>query len=287
MFESSYGYCPLDYLYLVALIASVVVTTVSATRTLLDSKVKGLYKSLRRDAELLPMLTEGARTELARDLDVRSYRMLAAIKYPFMRTHDVLALALAAASVLGLYALAIELREMEVMGLVPDPVVGGVGQLMAAAFAVITFARVWKSVMDRAADLIEYLYDRAGDEEAKRRTQVLAFQLFGGATLFTLPLGGLMLWNLVILGDIYGWGAWASMGAIPIIGIPALVAGVTMSHRITEITSFYGGVFHEGTHPRIRPEGLGQSQSDLDSFYKEMGRDGQTTRTEKKHRWGR
>lgn len=276
---------PLDYLYLVALIASVVVTTVSATRTLLGSKVKGLHKSLSRDTELLPTLTEEARSELAQDLEVRSYRMLAAIKYPFMRTHDVLALALAAACVLALYALAIELESMEVMGVFPDPVVGGAGQFITASVGVVIFARVWKSVMDRAADHIEYLYARVGDEEADQRTQLLAFQVFGGAGLFALPLGGLMLWNLRILAEIHGWGGWASFGAIPILLVLAVVAGVTMTHRFAEITSFYGGVFSEGVHPRLRPEGLGQTQEDLDRFREALGLNGEPTTKPAKKRW--
>lgn len=276
---------PLDYLYLVALIASVVVTTVSATRTLLDSKVKGLHKSLSRDTELLPTLTEGAKPELAGDLEIRSYRMLATIKYPFTKTHDVLALALSAAFVLGLYALAIELGRMEVLGYVPDPLVGGVGQFVAALFAATIFARVWKSVMDRAADHVEYLYDRVGDEEAEQRTQLLAFQVFGGASLFALALGGLMLWNLTILVEIFkGWGF---LLLIPLIGSLVIVAAVTMTHRITEITRFYGGVFSQGVYPRLRPEGLGQTQEDLDRFLKDMGVDTEATPRPIKKPWWR
>lgn len=254
-----------------ALIASLVVTTISAMRTLSGSQVKGLHKSLSRDAELLPSLAEGPKEELAQDLEVRSYRMLATIKYPFVRTHDVLALAIAAAFVLSLYAFVRELRAVQVMGYFSEPLVWGVGLFVSTLFAVVIFSRVWISVMDRAAGHIEYLYERVGDEEAKQRTQILAFQVFGGAMLFALPLLGLLLWNLGILGDIHGWGGWLSLGAIPILGVVGVVGAVTMSHRITEITGFYGGVFSQGAHPRLRPEKLGQTQEDLDHFLKEMG----------------
>lgn len=278
---------PLDYLYLVALIASVVVTTISATRTLSGSKVKGLHKSLSRDTELLPSLAEGPREELAEDLEVRSYRMLAAIKYPFVRTHDVLALAIAAAFVLSLYAFVRELRSVQVMGYFSEPLMWGFGLFASTLFAVVIFSRVWISVMDRAAGHIEYLFERVGDEEAEQRTQLLAFQVFGGAILFTLPLIGLLLWNLDILGDIYGWGGWHSLGAIPILGVAGVVGAVTMSHRITEITRFYGGVFSQGTHPRLRPEGLGQTQEDVVRFREDWGVDTEATTKPKRKPWWR
>lgn len=279
---------PLDYLYLVALIASVVVTTVSATRTLLDSKVKGIHRSLTRDTELLPTLTEEAKTELAQDLEVRSYRMLAAMKFPFMRTHDVLALGVVAVSVLILYAVFLELRTMQLMGPTPDAFGVVLGHFFFASFAVITFARVWKAVMDRAADLIEYLYERVGDEEAKERTRVLAFQVFGGPILFGVPLCGLMLLNTGILADTSEWGNWAYLGGIPALGAIAVLMGVTMRHRITDITGFYGGVFSQGTHSGLRPEGLGQTQEDVDRLREAMGLAGEpTTRPAKKHWWKR
>lgn len=276
---------PLDYLYLVALIASVVVTTVSATRTLLGSKAKGIHKSISRDTELLPTLTEKAQSELAQDLEIRSYRMLAAIKYPFMRTHEVLALAVAAAFILSLGAMLIELRTRQVVGPAPDAFLWVIGQFLAASFAVATFARVWKAVMDRAADLVEYLYKRVGDEEAAERSQILAFQVFGGAALFGLPLWVLVLWNTAILADTSEWGNWAYAGGIPALVFHALLTLPILSHRFTDITGFYGWVFSQGTHSGWRPKGLGQTQEDIDRFREEMSGDRELTTKPTKKRW--
>lgn len=286
---------PLDYLYLVALIASVVVTTVSATRTLLGSKAKGIQKSISRDTELLPTLTEKARAELAQDLEIRSYRMLAAIKYPFMRTHEVLSLGVAAAFILSLGAMLIELRTRQVVGPAPDAFLWAIGQFLAASFAMVTFARVWKAVMDRATDLVKYLYARVGDEEAAERTRLLAFQVFGGAALFGLPLWVLVLWNTAILADTSEWGNWAWAGAIPVLGLHALLTLPILSHRFTDITGFYGWVFSQGAHSGLRPEALGQTQEDIDrlreeidSFHEEMSGDRElTTKPTKKPWWRR
>src|SRR5699024_1920597 len=82
----------INQFYTVVLVVTGIITVIGAVVQIIAIPQKRLRKSLIEDSKLVTVFRGGARTDLIRDMDRRSYKLIAQLRYPFMKAYEGLML---------------------------------------------------------------------------------------------------------------------------------------------------------------------------------------------------
>lgn len=260
----------INQFYTVVLVVTGIITVIGAVVQIIAIPQKRLRKSLIEDSKLVTVFRGGARADLIRDMDRRSYKLIAQLRYPFMKAYEGLMLLAILAGFTWLAIAPNNLRELRALGEAPPEMSGG-GQLMATVYVVGMLAVIIRLLGQRAANKIEYLYNNLGDDEARSATQVLAFPLLGLPILIFLALFVLLIWNAAVITEEHHLALpFTLLLVLPVV----FIAGWFMRHamssaKVYEYVFFYVNVMFAGSDlPKLRPASLGQTEEDRMSYQK-------------------
>lgn len=233
--------------------------------TAFGSSARRLRSDLTTDVRLVAELDGDVKEDLQESVTDRSYRLVAATRYPSLTWYEA-GLALLLAPVLWFLLT------------LPDAVrtsaerdeftfeLAGPGQLMALLFAFITYAALVRSWSRRSGARVVYVYKRLGDDEARALVRLLAFPANLVPVAFFLAISAGVLFNVKEIADVLSW----DLGAVVLIttaicfGLGWLIYVIASREALFDYLRFYTDPMHAGADiPRLRPVELGQSEDDL------------------------
>lgn len=233
--------------------------------TAFGSTARRLRSDLTTDVKLLAELEGVVKADLQESVTDRSYRLVAATRYPSLTWYEA-ALALLLAPVLWmLFSAPGELHALAEQDAV-EPILLGPGQLMAVMIALMTWAALVRSWSRRAAARVVYIYKRLGDDEARALVRLLAFPSNLVPLVFFLALAAAVLLNVREIADEVSWPFWAVV--LITTGVSFALIGfmywVAFREDLSDFLRFYTDPLHAGADmPRLRPLQLGQTEEDL------------------------
>lgn len=242
--------------------------------TAFGSTARRLRSDLTTDVKLVADLGGEVKADLQESITDRSYRLVAATRYPSLTWYEA-ALALLLAPVLWfLFSLPGEVRASAEKGELMFEIMGP-GQLMALTIAFVIWAALARSWSRRAAARVVYVYRRLGDDEARAHVRLLAFPANLVPVLFFLALAFSVLLNVKEVTQAISW----PVGAAVLIttGICFVLIGfiyrIASREDLSGYLRFYTDPMHIGADlPRLRPVELGQSEEDLARFQEAFDR---------------
>lgn len=233
--------------------------------TAFGSTARRLRSDLTTDVKLVAELEGDVKADLQESVTDRSYRLVAATRYPSLTWYEA-ALALVLAPVLwmlfsapgALHALA----EEDAV----EPILLGPGQLMMVAIALVTWAALVRSWSRRAAARVVYAYKRLGDDEARALVRLLAFPSNLVPIVFFLALVFSVLLNVKEVSEAISWPS--GVAVLITTGISFVLIGfiywIASREDLFGYLRFYTDPMHIGADiPRLRPVELGQTEEDL------------------------
>lgn len=263
--------CPVDsFDWRAAVAIAVPVLGLLATMyTAFGSSARRLRNDLTTDVKLVAELSGDAKDDLQEGVTDRSYRLVAATRYPNLTWFEA-ALALLLAPVLwflfsvpGGVAAAAERDELGFE-------LAGAGQFMTLLFALVTYAALVRSWSRRSAERVVYVYRRLGDDQARALVQLLAFPAYLVPVIFFGALGYGVLINVKATTDAMSW-PWGVGVLITMPIVFALAAAlylIASREELSDYVHFYTDPLHAGADiPRLRPVALGRTDEDL-ALYK-------------------
>jgi len=242
--------------------------------TAFGSTARRLRSDLTTDVKLVAELDGDVKGDLQKSVTDRSYRLVAATRYPSLTWYDA-ALAILLAPVFWLlFSTPGELRALAEQDAV-EPILLGPGQSIVLIYAFVTYAALVRSWSRRAAARVVYIYQRLGDDEARALVRLLAFPAYLAPGIFSLALAFSVLLNVKEITEVYSW----PLGAAVL--ITTVISGILIwftiriaSHEdLSAYLRFYTDVLHAGADiPRLRPVELGQTEEELARYQEAFDR---------------
>ncbi|WP_146239700.1 hypothetical protein [Curtobacterium sp. MCSS17_011] len=264
---------PSDWQGVVAIAVSVL-GLIATFYTAFGSTARRLRSDLTTDVKLVAELDGDVKDDLQESVTDRSYRLVAATRYPTLTWYEA-GLALMLAPVLWiLFGSAGELHALAEKDEV-EPILLGPGQGLLAIYGFVTYAALVRSWSGRAAARVVYVYRRLGDNEARALARLLAFPAYLVSAAFFLAV---ILGVLLNVKEIVEFLSWPLAVAVL---ITTLISGVliwALSHiasreKLSDYLRFYTDVLHAGADiPRLRPVELGRTEEDLARYQEAFNR---------------
>ena len=249
----------------VVAVAVSVLGLIATFYTAFGSTARRLRSDLTTDITLVAQLDGDVKDDLQESITDRSYRLVAATRYPSLTWYEA-ALALLLAPVFWLlFAAPDQLHALAEEDAV-EPILLGPGQGMLLTYAFVTYAalvRVWSG---RAALRVVYVYRRLGDDAARALVRLLAFPAFLVPSAFGLALALSVLLNVMELFELASWSTAAVVLVTTAISIVLmwLIVCIASREKLFKYLRFYTDVMHAGADiPRLRPSELGRTEDDL------------------------
>ena len=237
--------------------------------TAFGSTARRLRSDLTTDVKLVAELNGEVKDDLQKSVTDRSYRLVAATRYPSLTWYDA-GLALLLAPVFWLlFAAPGELRALAEEDAV-EPFLLGPGQAIVLIYAFVTYAALVRSWSGRVATRVVYVYQRLGDDEARALVRLLAFPANLVPFAFGLALALSVLLNVNEIFEVASWPVGAAVLVTTAISVLLLwsIRRIASREKLTEYLRFYTDVMHAGADiPRLRPVELGQTEEDLARYH--------------------
>ena len=254
----------------VVAVAVSVLGLVATLYTAFGSTARRLRSDLANDVKLVAELDGDVKDDLQESVTDRSYRLVAATRYPILTWYEVgLAFFLTPLFWL-LYGAPSEIRALAERAEVA-PELTGPGQLMVLAIALVTYSAASRSWARRAAARVVYVYRRLGDDEARSLVRLLAFPANLIPLAFAAALAIGVLLNASAITEAIAWPLWAAVLITMAISMLLLwsIHRIATRENLYEQLRFYTDVLHIGADiPRLRPAELGQTEEDLAPYEK-------------------
>jgi hypothetical protein len=258
---------PSDWQVAVAIAVSVL-GLIATFYTAFGSSARRLRSDLTTDVKLVAELDGNVRDDLQESVTDRSYRLVAATRYPSITWYEVALAILLAPVFWWLFSAPHEVRSLAERDEVTFELMGP-GQLMALTIAFVTYAALVRSWSGRAAARVVYVYRRLGDEEARALVRLLAFPANLVPLAFVAALALSVLFNVSEIAEALDW----SPAVAVLITAAVSMAFFWITYRIAsredlyEQMRFYTDVMHIGADiPRLRPVALGRTAEDLAGY---------------------
>ncbi|MBO0594685.1 hypothetical protein I2485_02070 [Nesterenkonia sp. E16_7] len=191
--------------------------------------------------------------------------MLSHLRYPFGTAYETLLLLPLIGSIAFISVLPGEMRRLGDDGYPPFD--AAIGLPVPFGLAITVYVVIRRRIYDRAADRIEYLYERCGDQEAENLAKLYAFPLIAMALVFPFGMAVLLLWNGVVFLDELQIIEWSLLLVLVVFGLVGLVLVKGRNHRAMIYIGWYlHSDFPQNDTPRLRPRALGRTQSDVDDY---------------------
>jgi hypothetical protein len=258
----------------VVAVAVSVLGLIATFYTAFGSTARRLRSDLTTDVKLVAELDGNAKDDLRESVTERSYRLVAATRYPSLTWFEA-ALALLLAPLFWLLFTAPgELHALAEQDAV-EPILLGTGQSIILMMAFVTYAALVRSWSGRATARVVYVYRRLGDDEARALVRLLAFPANLVPVVFFLALAWGALINVMEITEYISWplGAAVLITTAIAMGLGWFILRIGLREDFSEQLHFYTDPMHAGADiPRLRPVGLGQTEEDLARYQEAIGR---------------
>lgn len=253
----------------VVAVAVSVLGLIATFYTAFGSTGRRLRSDLTIDVKLVAELDGNAKDDLKKSVTDRSYRLIAATRYPSLTWFEA-ALALLLAPVFWMLFSAPGVLHALAEQDAVEPILLGPGQAILLMYVFVTYAALVRSWSGRAAARVVYVYQRLGDDEARALVRLLAFPANLVPFVFFLALAFSVALNVNEISEVASWPLGAAvLVTTAISGVLIWSIGRIASRGdLSEYLRFYTDVLHAGADiPRLRPLELGQTEEDL-ALYK-------------------
>ncbi|MDO4144201.1 hypothetical protein [Clavibacter michiganensis] len=248
-------------------IVAVAVSTLGLIATLytaFGSTARRLRNDLTMDVKLVTDLKGTASDDLQESVTDRSFRLVAATRYPILTGYEI-ALSLVIGGMFWLlFSLPNSIGTLAAQGEVTFEL-SGPGQLMALVIAFVAYSAAVRSWSRRAAARVTYIYKRLGDEEARSLVRLLAFPAYLVPIGFVATLGISMVFNITAIFKALDWPLGAAVLISTTIMILVIWRTIIVAAReeFSEHVRFYTDPMYLGSDiPSLRPLNLGQTEED-------------------------
>jgi hypothetical protein len=242
--------------------------------TAFGSTARRLRSDLTTDVKLVAELDGDVKDDLQESVTNRSYRLVAATRYPTLTWYEA-GLALMLAPVFWiLFVSAGELHALAEKDEV-EPILLGPGQVLLVIYGFVTYAALVRSWSSRAAGRVVYVYRRLGDNEARALARLLAFPAYLVSAAFFLAVMLGVLLNVKEIVEFFSWPLAAAVLTTTLISGLLLWVLFRIASRedLSDYLRFYTDVLHAGADiPRLRPVELGQTVEDLARYHEAADR---------------
>lgn len=248
----------------VVAVAVSVLGLIATFYTAFGSTARRLRNDLTTDVKLVAELDGNVRNDLQESVTDRSYRLVAATRYPSLTWYEA-ALALLLAPVFWfLFSAPGEVHALAKRGEVTFEL-SGPGQFLALTIAFVTYSALVRSWSGRAAARVVYVYRRLGDDEARALVRLLAFPANLVPVVFFLTLASSVLLNVKEITEAFSWPLGSAVLITTAISgvLIWLIYRIASREELSEHLRFYTDVMHIGADiPRLRPVELGRTEED-------------------------
>jgi hypothetical protein len=258
----------------VVAVAVSVLGLIATFYTAFGSTARRLRSDLTTDVKLVAELDGDVKNDLRESVTDRSYRLVAATRYPILTWFEA-ALALLLAPLFWLLFTAPgnlhTLAEQDAV----EPILLGPGQSIVIIMAFVTYAALVRSWSARVAARVVYIYTRLGDNEARALVRLLAFPANLIPAIFLLALALSVLLNVKEITEYISWplGAAVLITTAIAMGLGWFIFRIGLREDFSEQLHFYTDPMHAGADiPRLRPVGLGQTEEDLARYQEAIDR---------------
>ena len=203
--------------------------------------------------------------DLQESVTDRSYRLVAATRYPILTWFEAALALLLAPLFWMLFTAPGSLHTLAEQDAV-EPILMSPGQSIVLIMAFVTYAALVRSWSARVAARVVYIYTRLGDDEARALVRLLAFPANLIPVIFFLTLSISVLLNVKEITEILSWpmGAAVLVTTAIAMGLGWIICRIGLREDFSEQLHFYTDPMHAGADiPRLRPVGLGQTEEDL------------------------
>lgn len=249
-------------------VAVAVLGAIATLYTAFGSTARRLRSDLASDTKLVAELTGDAKNDLAESITDRSYRLVAATRYPSLTWYEVALVLLLSPVFWWLLSAPSDIRALAAQGEVTFELTGP-GQMFALVTAFVIYAAVVRSWAGRAVTRVVYIYQRLGDDEARALVRLLAFPAYLVPTVFVLGLVAAAMLNIMAIVDVVSWPMWAGV----LITTAVFLIAIAVAYRIASRQAlfwhirFYTDIMYIGADvPRLRPVELGQTEEDRQHY---------------------
>jgi hypothetical protein len=233
--------------------------------TAFGSTARRLRSDLTTDVRLVAELDGDVKDDLQTSVTDRSYRLIAAIRYPSLTWYEAALAVLLTPVFLVLFSTPGELHSLAKEDAV-EPILLGPGQAIMLIYAFIIYAALVRSWSRRTAARVVYVHQRLGDDEARALARLLAFPANLVPIAFLLALSLSALLNVNEIFKFLSWSAGATVLTTTAISGALFWSIVRIASRedLVAYLRFYTDVLHAGADiPRLRPVALGQTEEEL------------------------
>ncbi|CVN11541.1 Uncharacterised protein [Streptococcus pneumoniae] len=211
-------------------VAVAVLGAIATLYTAFGSTARRLRSDLASDTKLVAELTGDAKNDLAESITERSYRLVAATRYPSLTWYEVALVLLLSPVCWWLLSAPSDIRALAAQGEVTFELTGP-GQMFALVTAFVIYATVVRSWAGRAATRVVYIYQRLGDDEARALVRLLAFPAYLVPTVFVLGLVGAAMLNIMAIVDVVRWPMWAGVLITTVVFLIAIAVAYRIASR--------------------------------------------------------
>lgn len=252
----------------VVAVAVSVLGLIATFYTAFGSTARRLRSDLATDVKLVTELDGDVKNDLQKSVIDRSYRLVAATRYPSLTWYEA-GLTLLLAPVFWLLFSAPGVLHALAEEDAVEPILLGPGQAIAFIYVFVTYAALVHSWSGRAAARVVYVYKRLGDDEARALVRLLAFPANLVPTIFFLALAISVAVNVNEIFRVVSWPLGAAVLVTTAISGVLIWSIFRIASRedLSEYLRFYTDVMHAGADiPRLRPVALGQTEEDLERY---------------------
>lgn len=249
----------------VVAVAVSVLGLIATFYTAFGSTARRLRRDLTTDVQLVAELDGGAKDDLRESVTDRSYRLVAATRYPSLTWFEAALTLLLAPQFWLLFVAPGNLHALAEQDSV-EPILLGPGQFLVLMMIFVTYAALVRSWSARAAARVVYVYTRLGDDEARALARLLAFPANLVPAVFLLALTGGVLLNVREITELASWplGAAVLITTAFFMGLAWLIYFIASREDLSDYLRFYTDVMHAGADiPRLRPVELGRTEEEL------------------------
>lgn len=249
----------------VVAVAVSVLGLIATFYTAFGSTARRLRSDLATDVKLVAELDGDVKDDLQESVTDRSYRLVAATRYPSLTWYEAGLTLLLAPVFWILFTAPGELRALVEQDAV-EPILIGPGQAIALALALVTYAALVRTWSRRAAARVAYIYKRLGDDEARALVRLLAFPANLVPFVFFLMLAYSVFLNVEAITTAVSGPLWVAVLIMTALSMFLLwlLYWIASREDLYDQLRFYTDVMHAGADiPRLRPPELGQTDEDL------------------------
>lgn len=242
--------------------------------TAFGSTARRLRSDLTTDVQLMAELDGDVKDDLQKSVTDRSYRLVAATRYPSLTWYEA-ALALLLAPVFWmLFRAPGELHALAEQDGV-EPILLGFGQVILIVYAFVSYAALVRSWSGRAAARVVYVYRRLGDGETRALVRLLAFPAYLVPSVFFVALACSVVLNVKEIFEVVSWPLGATVLVTTAISGVLIwsILRIASREELSAYLRFYTDVMHAGADiPRLRPVELGQTKEELEQYQEAFDR---------------